>query len=117
MVNTNSPWLSGVEVGDIHSIPVSHGEGKFVVTPEEFAELRDHGQIFSQYVDLEGHPTLESPYNPNGSTAAIEGITSRNGQIIGKMGHSERTQDGLFKNVPGAKDQALFASAVNYFKK
>ena len=117
IANTNSPWLAGVEVGDIHSIPVSHGEGKFVVTPEEFSELRDHGQIFSQYVDLEGHPTLESPYNPNGSTAAIEGITSRNGQIIGKMGHSERTQDGLFKNVPGAKDQALFASAVNYFKK
>ena len=116
IANTNSPWLAGVEVGDIHSIPVSHGEGKFVVTPEEFAELRDQGQIFSQYVDLEGRPTMESPYNPNGSVAAIEGITSLNGQIIGKMGHSERTHEGLFKNVPGVKDQALFASAVNYFR-
>lgn len=116
IANTNSPWLAGVKVGDIHTIPVSHGEGKFVVTAEEFEQLREHGQIFSQYVDLKGKPTMESPYNPNGSVCAIEGITSRNGQIIGKMGHSERAEDGLFKNVPGHKDQALFESAVNYFK-
>ena len=90
IANTNSPWLAGVQVGDIHAIPVSHGEGKFVVTAEEFAELRDDGQIFSQYVDFDGKPSMDSKYNPNGSVHAIEGITSKNGQIIGKMGHSER---------------------------
>ena len=115
IANTNSPWLAGVKVGDIHAIPVSHGEGKFVVTAEEFAELRDNGQIFSQYVDFEGKPSMDSKYNPNGSVNAIEGITSKNGQIIGKMGHSERFEDGLFKNIPGNKDQYLFASAVKYF--
>ena len=113
--NTNSPWLAGVKVGDIHAIPVSHGEGKFVVTAEEFAELRDNGQIFTQYVDFEGKPSMDSKYNPNGSVNAIEGITSKNGQIIGKMGHSERYEDGLFQNIPGSKDQHLFASAVKYF--
>lgn len=115
IANTNSPWLAGVEVGDINAIPVSHGEGKFVVTAEEFAELRDNGQIFTQYVDFEGKPSMDSKYNPNGSVNAIEGITSKNGQIIGKMGHSERFEDGLFQNIPGSKDQHLFASAVKYF--
>lgn len=115
IANTNSPWLAGVKVGDIHAIPVSHGEGKFVVTAEEFAELRDNGQIFSQYVDFEGKPSMDSKYNPNGSVNAIEGITSKNGQIIGKMGHSERYEEGLFQNIPGSKDQHLFASAVKYF--
>ena len=115
IANTNSPWLSGVKVGDIHAIPVSHGEGKFVVTAEEFAELRDNGQIFSQYVDFDGKPSMDSKYNPNGSVHAIEGITSKNGQIIGKMAHSERYEDGLFQNIPGNKDQQLFASAVKYF--
>ena len=115
IANTNSPWLAGVKVGDIHAIPVSHGEGKFVVTAEEFAELRDNGQIFTQYVDFEGKPSMDSKYNPNGSVNAIEGITSKNGQIIGKMGHSERYEDGLFQNIPGNKDQYLFASAVKYF--
>ena len=115
IANTNSPWLAGVQVGDIHAIPVSHGEGKFVVTAEEFAELRDNGQIFSQYVDFDGKPSMDSKYNPNGSVNAIEGITSKNGQIIGKMGHSERYEDGLFQNIPGNKDQHLFASVVRYF--
>ena len=115
IANTNSPWLAGVQVGDVHAIPVSHGEGKFVVTAEEFAELRDNGQIFSQYVDFEGKPSMDSKYNPNGSVNAIEGITSKNGQIIGKMGHSERYEEGLFQNIPGSKDQHLFASAVKYF--
>ena len=115
IANTNSPWLAGVEVGEIHAIPVSHGEGKFVVTAEEFAELRDNGQIFSQYVDFNGKPSMDSKYNPNGSVHAIEGITSKNGQIIGKMGHSERYEEGLFQNIPGNKDQYLFASAVKYF--
>ncbi|MCP9017901.1 phosphoribosylformylglycinamidine synthase [Streptococcus sp. CF8-6] len=115
IANTNSPWLAGVQVGDIHAIPVSHGEGKFVVTAEEFAELRANGQIFSQYVDFDGKPSMDSKYNPNGSVNAIEGITSKNGQIIGKMGHSERYEDGLFQNISGNKDQHLFASAVKYF--
>ncbi|HFV2850981.1 TPA: phosphoribosylformylglycinamidine synthase [Streptococcus agalactiae] len=115
IANTNSPWLAGVEVGDIHAIPVSHGEGKFVVSASEFAELRDDGQIWSQYVDFDGQPSMDSKYNPNGSVNAIEGITSKNGQIIGKMGHSERWEDGLFQNIPGNKDQKLFESAVKYF--
>ncbi len=116
IANTNSPWLTGVQVGDIHAIPVSHGEGKFVVTAEEFAELRDNGQIWSQYVDFDGQPSMDSKYNPNGSLYAIEGITSKNGQIIGKMGHSERYEDGLFQNIPGQKDQKLFESAIRYFQ-
>ncbi len=115
IANVNSPWLSGVQVGDIHAIPVSHGEGKFVVTDEEFEVLRNNGQIFSQYVDFTGQPSMDSKYNPNGSYHAIEGITSANGQIIGKMGHSERYEIGLFQNIPGNKDQGLFASAVRYF--
>lgn len=115
IANTNSPWLAGVEVGDIHAIPVSHGEGKFVVSASEFAELRDNGQIWSQYVDFDGQPSMDSKYNPNGSVNDIEGITSKNGQIIGKMGHSERWEDGLFQNIPGNKDQKLFESAVKYF--
>ena len=116
IANINSPWLAGVQVGDIHAIPVSHGEGKFVVTAEEFAVLRDNGQIWSQYVDFDGQPSMDSKYNPNGSLYAIEGITSKNGQIIGKMGHSERYEDGLFQNIPGQKDQKLFESAVRYFQ-
>lgn len=116
ITNTNSPWLSGVNVGDVHTIAVSHGEGKFVVTKEEFNALRDNGQIFSQYVDFDGKPSMDSAYNPNGSINAIEGITSKNGQIIGKMGHSERWESGLFQNVPGSKDQHLFESAVKYFR-
>lgn len=115
IANTNSPWLSGVKVGDIHAIPVSHGEGKFVVTDEEFKELRDNGQIFSQYIDFQLKPSMDSNYNPNDSINAIEVITSKNGQIIGKMGHSERYEDGLFQNISGQKDQFLFASAVNSF--
>ncbi|MGT2768051.1 phosphoribosylformylglycinamidine synthase [Streptococcus ictaluri] len=115
IANTNSPWLAGVQVGDIHAIPVSHGEGKFVVTEAEFCQLRDNGQIFSQYVDFDGKPSMDSRFNPNGSLHAIEGIISSNGQIIGKMGHSERFEAGLFQNIPGQKDQGLFASAVAYF--
>ncbi|MEX2804916.1 phosphoribosylformylglycinamidine synthase [Streptococcus sp. H31] len=117
IANTNSPWLAGVEVGDIHTIPVSHGEGKFVVSASEFARLRDKGQIFSQYVDFAGKPSMDSRYNPNGSYYAIEGITSENGQIIGKMGHSERYEKGLFQNIPGNKEQLLFRSAIEYFTK
>ena len=103
---TNSPWLAGVKVGDIHAIPVSHGEGKFVVTAEEFAELRDNGQIWSQYVDFDSKPSMDSKYNPNGSLNAIEGITSKNGQIIGKMGHSERYEMASSKTSQVTKTKA-----------
>lgn len=113
IANTNSPWLAGVKVGDIHTIPVSHGEGKFVVTTEEFAELRDNGQIFSQYVDFEGKPSMDSKYNPNGSVNAIEGITSKNGQIIGKMGHSERFEDGLSKIFQEIKNSTYLRQRLN----
>ncbi|CCK19913.1 Phosphoribosylformylglycinamidine synthase,synthetase subunit / Phosphoribosylformylglycinamidine synthase, glutamine amidotransferase subunit [Lactococcus raffinolactis 4877] len=116
ITNTNSPWLTGVKVGDIHTIPVSHGEGKFVVSETELADLIDNGQIITQYVDFQGKPSMDSFYNPNGSVAAIEGIISKNGQILGKMGHSERYESGLFKNIPGHKDQQLFESAVAYFR-
>ena len=116
IINTNSPWLTGVAVGDIHAIPVSHGEGKFVVSTQELEALIKNGQIISQYVDFQGQATMNSAYNPNGSVAAIEGIISKNGQILGKMGHSERYEAGLFKNIPGNKDQKLFESAVAYFR-
>ncbi|MDR1567423.1 MAG: phosphoribosylformylglycinamidine synthase [Streptococcaceae bacterium] len=116
IINTNSPWLNGVAVGDIHAIPVSHGEGKLVVSASELAQLSANGQIITQYVDFTGKPTMDSFYNPNGSVSAIEGIISKNGQIFGKMGHSERYEDGLFKNIPGNKDQKLFESAVKYFQ-
>ena len=115
---TNSPWLRGMSVGDEHTIPVSHGEGKFVVSEELARELFANGQVAFQYVDpLTDEPTMESPYNPNGSSYAIEGIISRNGQILGKMGHSERYEQGLFKNIEADLEQPLFDNAVRYFKK
>ena len=111
-----SPWFSGVELGDIHQIAVSHGEGRFVANPEVIAEMEKNGQIATQYVDLSGTPTYEMPFNPNGSYYAIEGITSKDGRILGKMGHSERFKEDVFKNIPGNKDQKIFESGVKYFK-
>ncbi len=111
-----SPWLAGFEVGDLHSIAASHGEGKFMASAELSAELRKNGQIAFQYADAEGNATMESPANPNGSTEAIEGIISPDGRILGKMGHSERYGEGLMKNIHGNKNQNLFANAVEYFK-
>ncbi len=113
----NSPWLAGFEVGDEHAIAVSHGEGKFMVSAELAEELFANGQVAFQYVDAEGKPTSEAPYNPNGSDYAIEGIISKDGKILGKMGHSERYEEGLMKNIAGNKRQDLFLNAVNYFKK
>ncbi|MBO5364204.1 MAG: phosphoribosylformylglycinamidine synthase [Clostridia bacterium] len=114
--SVKSPWFSGVELGDIHQIAVSHGEGRFVASPETIAEMEKNGQIATQYVDLSGNPTYEMPYNPNGSYYAIEGITSVDGRVLGKIGHSERFKDDVFKNIPGNKDQKIFASGVKYFK-
>ncbi len=121
MVNTRiasnkSPWLAGCEVGDIHRIAISHGEGRFVASPELIKQLADNGQIATQYVDLEGAPTMDIRFNPNASFEAIEGITSPDGRILGKMGHSERMGTDICKNVPGNKDQKIFESGVAYFK-
>ena len=115
---TNSPWLSGFAIGDLHTIAVSHGEGKFVVNESFAKELFANGQVAFQYVDpLEDEPTMDSPYNPNGSYYAIEGIISKNGQILGKMGHTERYEENLFKNIMDeGLEQPLFENAVSYFR-
>lgn len=111
-----SPWLSRAEAGEIYNVPVSHGEGRFIATPEWLKRLSENGQIATQYVDLKGNPSMDILYNPNGSVYAIEGITSPDGRVLGKMGHSERIGSGLYKNVPGNYDIGLFLSAVDYFK-
>ena len=121
MVNTRiasnkSPWLADSNVGDIHNIAISHGEGRFVASAEEIAKLAANGQIATQYVDFDGQPTYDIQCNPNTSVQAIEGITSPDGRVLGKMGHSERIGAGVVINVPGEKDQHIFANGVNYFK-
>ena len=115
--STLSPWLAETNVGDVFTVPISHGEGKFLASDEVIRTLCKNGQIATQYVDLNGDATDDVRYNPNGSLYAIEGITSPDGRVFGKMGHSERIGNGLYKNVPGIYDMKLFRSAVNYFKK
>ncbi len=117
VASTNSPWLAGFEVGDLHTIAVSHGEGKFVVNERQARELFEAGQVAFQYADAEGVPTGRAPFNPNGSYYAIEGIVSRDGQILGKMGHTERYEPNLFRNIAGNKVQDIFGNAVRYFRK
>ena len=117
VATTASPWLAGFHVGDIHSIAVSHGEGKFVVSEELARKLFENGQVAFQYAGPDGEPTAEAPYNPNGSSYAIEGIISPDGRILGKMGHTERYEENLFKNIAGEKRQPLFENAVAYFRK
>ncbi len=112
-----SPWLSGTKVGEIYTVPISHGEGRFLASDELVKKLAENGQIATQYVDLAGNPTLDTAFNPNGSVFAIEGITSPDGRVLGKMGHSERIGKDLYRNVPGLYDMKLFQSAVEYFKK
>ena len=116
VTSVKSPWLMGAEAGQIHTVPVSHGEGRFVADAQTVARLMANGQIATQYVDLEGNPSMDIQWNPNGSVCAIEGITSPDGRILGKMGHSERQGENLYGNVPGEKNQQLFASGVRYFK-
>ena len=110
-----SPWLSLMKVGDVVNVPISHGEGRFMATGEWLDRLQKNGQIATQYVDLAGEPTYDVHFNPNGSDMAVEGITSPDGRVLGKMGHSERVGEGLYLNVPGSYDIRLFESAVNYF--
>lgn len=115
--SVNSPWLKSFQVGDVHHVAISHGEGKFVVSEAMAQELFANGQVAFRYCDFEGNPTMQMEHNPNGSHYAIEGIVSKCGKILGKMGHSERKGENLYKNIYGNKEQDLFANAVNYFKK
>ena len=115
VASNKSPWLSLTSVGDIYNVPISHGEGKFLASQELVKQLAENGQIATQYVDLEGNPTMDAAFNPNGSVCAIEGITSPDGRVFGKMGHSERIGQGLYRNVPGEYDIQMFRAAVKYF--
>jgi len=122
MVNTKvvsvmSPWFSNMKAGDVHTIAISHGEGRFVATPEQIRELAAKGQIATQYVDLSGNASNDSEYNPNQSIMAVEGITSPDGRVLGKMAHTERfSNSDIFENISGNKLQPLFAAGVAYFK-
>ena len=116
VASNRSPWLSATNVGDIYTVPISHGEGRFLASEELVKELAQRGQIATQYVDLCGQATADIHFNPNGSIYAIEGITSPDGRVLGKMGHTERTGMGLYKNVSGIYNMHMFESAVKYFK-
>ena len=113
---SNSPWLLETRVGEIYSVPISHGEGRFIAPEALLDQLAANGQIATQYVDLSGNPSMDTAFNPNGSLRAIEGIVSPDGRVLGKMGHSERVGQQLYRNVPGNYDMGLFRSAVKYFK-
>ena len=115
IASNKSPWLAGTEVGDVYTVPISHGEGRFLCRPELLEKLAANGQIATQYVDLNGVPGMDVDVNPNGSVWAVEGITSPDGRVLGKMGHSERIADGIYRNVSGVYDMKLFASAKKYF--
>ena len=116
VTSVKSPWFSSVEAGDVFAVPVSHGEGRFFADDETVKRLIENGQVATQYVDLNGNPSDDIAYNVNGSICAIEGITSPDGRILGKMGHSERKGKDLYANVPFNKDQKIFESGVKYFK-
>ncbi|CUH95707.1 hypothetical protein P22_1785 [Propionispora sp. 2/2-37] len=116
VVSILSPWFSRVDLGEVHTIALSHGEGRFVASAEVVARMIQNGQIATQYVDFAGVPSMDIQHNPNGSVQAVEAITSPDGRVLGKMGHSERIGDQIAKNVPGKKDQQLFTAGVDYFK-
>ena len=116
VASNKSPWLSLTQVGDVYNVPISHGEGKFLASEALVKQLAENGQIATQYVDLAGKPTMDAAFNPNGSVCAIEGITSPDGRVFGKMGHSERIGKELYRNVPGQYDIRMFEAAVKYFK-
>jgi phosphoribosylformylglycinamidine synthase len=110
-----SPWLAKTSVGDVHTVAISHGEGRFVASDETLGRLEANGQIATQYVDENGRPGMDLDVNPNGSLLSIEGITSPDGRVLGKMGHSERSGEGLYVNVPGNTFQPIFEAGVAYF--
>ncbi len=116
IASNKSPWLAETNVGDIYTVPISHGEGRFLCDQDLLAKLAAGGQIATQYVDLDGNPTSDILFNPNNSIGAVEGITSPDGRVFGKMGHSERIGNGLYKNVDGVFEMGMFRSAVKYFK-
>ena len=116
VVSTKSPWLSLCRPGDLHSIPVSHGEGRFIASDEQIKTLIANGQVATLYTDSEGHPTYDSRYNLNGSNWSVEGITSPDGRVLGKMGHTERNGANIAKNIYGNKFQPLLEAGVKYFK-
>ncbi|MBQ3900187.1 MAG: phosphoribosylformylglycinamidine synthase subunit PurQ, partial [Clostridia bacterium] len=116
VASNKSPWLADTEPGQVFSVPISHGEGRFICPDGLLRELEANGQIATQYADLDGRATMDVDFNPNGSVMAIEGITSPDGRVFGKMGHAERWGDGLYKNVPGDYDMGMFRSAVKYFR-
>jgi len=116
VVSNKSPWLMKAELGGVYSIPASHGEGRFVASEEWIRRLFENGQVATQYVDLDGNPTMDEDYNTNGSYYAIEGITSPDGRILGKMAHSERRGDGVAINISGCQNQYIFESGVEYFR-
>ena len=117
IASNNSPWLANTEPGDIYTVPISHGEGRFIAPAELLEQLAANGQIITQYVDMDGNATQDIQFNPNGSDWAVEGIVSPDGRVLGKMGHSERIGNGLYQNVPGEFDMKMFEAAVAYFKK
>ena len=116
IASVKSPWLSNFSVGDIETLPISHGEGRFVIEPVLLEKLAHNGQIATQYVDIEGNPSGLTAFNPNGSTMAIEGILSPDGRIFGRMGHCERKAAGLYKNIDVKSDISIFDGAVEYYK-
>ena len=116
VVSKMSPWFSEVQLGEQFTVPISHGEGRFIVNEDLKKQLIEKGQIATQYVDFDGNATYDIAYNPNGSIDSIEGITSPDGRILGKMGHSERCYREILKNMPGKMDQKIFRSGVNYYR-
>ena len=116
VVTNKSPWLKKATLGGVYTVPISHGEGRFVASKEWIDQLFANGQVATQYVDIDGNPTMDENYNINGSYAAIEGITSPDGRVLGKMAHSERRDDSVAINIYGDQNQLIFESGVEYFK-
>ncbi|MFW5647439.1 MAG: phosphoribosylformylglycinamidine synthase subunit PurQ, partial [Acetivibrio ethanolgignens] len=116
VVTNKSPWLAKAELGGVYSIPASHGEGRFVANAEWLAKLFANGQVATQYVDVEGNPTMDEDFNPNGSYCAIEGILSPDGRVLGKMAHSERRGKGVALNIVGDQNQHIFEAGVEYYR-
>ena len=116
IITNNSPWLANMKEGDIHSVAISHGEGRVIITEEQYKKLFENNQIATKYVGLDGNSTMDSQFNPNGSYYAIEGMLAHNGRIFGKMGHSERKGKNVYKNIYGNKEQNIFRNGIKFFK-